>query len=149
MRLRTLREVLRVGTQFLKTSGTDSHPKCAEMRPIPLLVLLTLSVAGASGRQKTDIATLANGNEVTCEVLSLNRGVLKAKTDSLSTVSIRWEDVKRIRSSFIFEIILSGSSAPLFGELTPDAAGDLVLAKNAVASTSPTPLYRVVPSEDG
>jgi len=34
------------------------------MRPILLLVLLALSVASASGREKTDVATLANGNEV-------------------------------------------------------------------------------------
>jgi hypothetical protein len=101
------------------------------MRPIPLLVLLFLYSAIAFTRPKTDTATLVNGNEVTCEVLSLNRGVLKAKTDSLSTVSIRWEDVRRIRSSFVYEIVLSGSSAPLFGALTPDATGNLVLPGHA------------------
>ena len=109
------------------------------MRPIPLLVLLFLHSAIAFTRQKTDTATLVNGNEVTCEVLNLSRGVLKAKTDSLGTVSIRWEDVRRIRSSFVYEIVLSDSSAPLFGALTPDASGNLVLAGHA-----PIPLISVV-----
>ena len=111
----------------------------AEMRPIPLLVVLYLYSAIAGARQKTDTVTLVNGNEVTCEVLSLSRGVLTAKTDSLSTVSIRWEDVRRIRSSFVYEIVLSDSSAPLFGALTPDASGNLVLAGHA-----PIPLISVV-----
>jgi len=111
----------------------------AEMRPMPLFVLLFLCAAIAFARQKTDTATLVNGNEVTCEVLNLSRGVLKAKTDSLSTVSIRWEDVRRIQSSFTYEIVLSDSSAPLFGALTPDASGNLVLAGHA-----PIPLISVV-----
>ena len=111
----------------------------AEMRPIRLFTLLPLCVAIAFARQKSDTATLANGNEVTCEVLSLSRGVLKAKTDSLSTVSIRWEDVRRIQSSFHYEIVLSGSTAPLFGALTTDASGNLVLEGHA-----PIPLVSVV-----
>ena len=105
-------------------------------RQIALLVLLALL---ASARPKTDTVTLVNGNEVTCEIKGLSRGVLTAKTDSLSTVSIRWEDVKRIQSGTVFEIILAGRSTPLFGALAQDASGSLVLAGSA-----PIPLISVV-----
>jgi len=111
----------------------------AEMRSIPLLVLLALYAQITYARLKTDTVVLVNGNEVTCEILSLSRGVLKAKTDSLSTVSIRWEDVKRVQSAMAYEILLSGASAPLFGALTPDASGKLLLPDSA-----PIPLLSVV-----
>jgi len=110
-----------------------------EMRPLPLLVFFVFYLPIAFARQKTDTVILVNGNEVTCEILSLSRGVLRAKTDSLSTVAIRWEDVKRIQSPTVFEIILSGKTAPLFSSLTPDASGNLVLAESA-----PTSLISVV-----
>jgi hypothetical protein len=68
-----------------------------------------------------------NGNAITCEIIGLNRGVLTAKTDSLSTISIRWEDVTRIQSEYVYEIALADRSIH-YGALTPDAAGNLQLA---------------------
>ena len=92
----------------------------------------------AFARDKTDTVTLVKGNDVTCEIKSLQRGVLSAKTDSLSDVSIRWEDVTRIRSEFVFEIVLSDRSTH-FGTLATAASGGLVLAGSA-----PAPLHSVV-----
>ena len=97
-----------------------------------------LLVPLASARPKTDRVTLVNGNEITCEIKGLSRGVLTAKTDALSTVAIRWHDVAGIRSEYTFEILLS-SGATLFGALTSGATGDL-----AIAGSPAVPLLSVV-----
>ena len=91
------------------------------------LILLLLFVPLGLARPKTDVVTLVNKNEVTCEIKGLNRGVLTAKTDSLSTVSIRWRDVVGIRSEYSFEILLSDGSTK-FGSLSPGASGNLLVA---------------------
>jgi hypothetical protein len=105
------------------------------MRSVALLVFL---IPIAFARPKNDTVTLVNGNAITCEIERLSRGVLSAKTDSLSTISIRWEDVKRIQSEFIFEIILTDGTTHL-GALNPDADGALLMAGFAAA-----PLVNVV-----
>jgi hypothetical protein len=102
------------------------------------LTLLLLFVPLGFARPKTDIVTLVNKNEVTCEIRSLRRGVLTAKTDSLNTVSIRWQDVVQVRSEFTFEIALTDGSTHL-GALTPGPAGDLL-----VAGTADIPLRNIV-----
>ena len=98
------------------------------------LLFVPLSFA----RPKTDSVTLVNGNNITCEIRGLSRGVLNAKTDSLSSVSIRWQDVVRIQSEFIFEIILSDGSAH-YGGLSPGPGGNLQITGEAAI-----PLLRVV-----
>src|ERR1022692_1567547 len=75
-----------------------------------LLWWAMLFVPLALARPKTDTVTLVNGNDITCEIRSLRRDVLTAKTDSLSTVAIRWQDVTRVRSEVPFEIILTDGS---------------------------------------
>jgi hypothetical protein len=91
------------------------------------MVWLTIFAPLCLARPRTDTVTLVNGNEVTCEIRILNRGMLTAKTDSLSDVAIRWEDVTRIRSEYVFEIILTDGSTH-FGVLAPDPTGNLLLA---------------------
>ena len=77
-----------------------------------------------SAHPKTDSITLVNGNNITCEIQSLSRGMLNAKTDSLSSISIRWQDVTRVRSEYVFEIILTDGTR-LYRVLTPDPNGNL------------------------
>ena len=77
-----------------------------------------------SARPKTDSITLVNGNNITCEIQSLSRGMLNAKTDSLSSISIRWQDVTHVRSEYVFEIILTDGTR-LYSVLTPDPNGNL------------------------
>ncbi len=99
--------------------------------PRPLLLLM-LCAALCLARNKSDTVTVINGNTVACEILNLSRGILTAKTDSLGTVSIRWQDVTHIRSDFIFEILLT-DGAKYLGPLDLDAAGKLVLPGTAAA----------------
>jgi Protein of unknown function, DUF481 len=100
------------------------------MRRLRLLILSLVAGLFCLGRDKTDSVTVRNGNVITCEIRSLSRGVLTAKTDSLSTISIRWEDVTRVRSEHVYEIVLSDGSTE-FGPLTPAASGGISLPGRA------------------
>jgi hypothetical protein len=100
------------------------------------LVLLIAPLCAA--RPKSDTVALVNGNSITCEIRSLSRGVLVAKTDSLSTVSIRWEDVTRVQSDSTFEIVLSDGTTHV-GVLTAETGGRLLLSNLAAV-----PLLNIV-----
>ncbi len=71
-----------------------------------LLVLLTvISVTlTAAARAKKDVVILKNGDRITCQIKSLARGMLTVGTDSMGTVEIKWPDVDRITSSFLFSV---------------------------------------------
>jgi hypothetical protein len=57
-----------------------------------------------SAREKTDIVILKNGDRITCEVKSLSRGMLTVKTDSMGTVDIKWPDVDKITTKYLFTV---------------------------------------------
>ena len=46
---------------------------------------------------KTDVIELRNGDHITGEIKSLDRGLLKFSTDHVGTLSVEWEHVARIR----------------------------------------------------
>jgi hypothetical protein len=52
-----------------------------------LTAALLLSAAPALA-QRTDVVTMANGDRVTCEINTLDRGILEVATDSWGTISI-------------------------------------------------------------
>ena len=54
--------------------------------------------------QKTDIVTLGNGDRITGEVSSLNRGQLQYKTDDQGTIYIEWDKVATVTSTAQFEV---------------------------------------------
>jgi len=68
------------------------------------LLMLISAILPASAREKTDVVFLKNGDRITCEIRSLVRGMLTVKTDSMSTVEIKWPDVESIKSNFLFTI---------------------------------------------
>ena len=78
--------------------------------PIRFTVFLVVIsvILPASAREKTDVVFLKNGDRITCEIKSLARGMLTAKTDSMSTVQIKWQDIERITSKFVFTVQDSG-----------------------------------------
>jgi hypothetical protein len=57
-----------------------------------------------AAHEKTDIVILKNGDRVTCEIKNLARGLLTVGTDSMGTISIKWQDVERITSKFFYTI---------------------------------------------
>jgi hypothetical protein len=54
--------------------------------------------------QKTDIVTLGNGDRITGEVSTLNRGQLEYKTDDQGTLYIEWDKVATVTSTGQFEV---------------------------------------------
>jgi putative salt-induced outer membrane protein YdiY len=69
-----------------------------------LTLLLPGLTAPAHARAKTDVVTLKNGNQITCEIVSLHRGKLKVKTDDMGTVSIEWDKIESLAATGLFEI---------------------------------------------
>ena len=57
-------------------------------------ILLQLMSTPVMGRDKTDVVILKNGDHVSGEIKSLERGKLSLSTDSMGTVKIEWEDVE-------------------------------------------------------
>lgn len=86
--------------------------------------LLVCPQAAWAGHGKVDRIEKQNGDLLICEVLGLLRGVVKAKTDGMGTVTIEWNKILRITSPAIYEVELS-SGAVFYGALAAPAAGKL------------------------
>lgn len=69
-----------------------------------LLALLFALGLPAAGANKTDIVVLKNGDRITGEIRSLKNGLLTYKTDDIGTLSVEWERVVRISSTWLFII---------------------------------------------
>ncbi|MDX1383173.1 MAG: DUF481 domain-containing protein, partial [Thermoanaerobaculia bacterium] len=65
---------------------------------------LAAAVTGPALAQRTDVVLLRNGNKITGEVKSLDRGRLKFKTDDLGTIYIEWDGVDSVTATDNFEI---------------------------------------------
>ena len=89
-----------------------------------VLAILVWPAVALADHGKVDRVEKLNGDILTCEVLSLLRGVIKAKTDGMGTVTIEWNKIVRLTSPVLFEVELS-SGAVFYGTLSAPAAGKL------------------------
>lgn len=72
------------------------------LRPV-IVCLLLAGVLAAGDHTKTDILHMKNGDKITCEIKSLEHGVLTVKMDYVSSdVAINWEKVQRLESKQMF-----------------------------------------------
>jgi len=102
---------------------------------VPLFCLLaTASIATA---QKTDILTLLNGDVITGEIKSLNRGKLEFSTPRMSTVYIEWQEIARIQSDKVFQIELLSLDLIVVQLGNSDEDGVLRVTLNGVDRTYP------------
>jgi len=63
-------------------------------------------------RQKTDLLVMKNGDRITCEVKSLNAGVLSIALDYVDgTVSVDWSKVAHLESSQLFVVLTQDGSS--------------------------------------
>jgi hypothetical protein len=100
-----------------------------------MLLLLFSYSPPADAREKLDVVILKNGDRVTCEVTSLARGMLTAKTDSMGTVQIKWQDIRQITSKVIF-LVQDTQGLLYVGSLEPSAEeGQVKIAGPQPAST--------------
>jgi hypothetical protein len=74
---------------------------------LPAAFVIVVVLETPAHAQKTDIVTLANGDRITGEVSTLNRGQLEYKTDDQGTLYIEWDKVATVTSTGQFEVGLS------------------------------------------
>src|SRR6266404_6101553 len=74
--------------------------------------LLILSTSPLSGREKTDVIVMKNGDRMTCEIKQLDHDVLFLGLDYVDgTVSVHWADVARLQSKQLFLVRTEDGSA--------------------------------------
>ncbi len=112
------------------------------------MALAALIQAVPAQAQKTDVVILRNGDHITGEIKSLDRGRLSYKTDDMGTLSIEWDEIDRITSVHFFEVELR-SGLKYFGAIPPaEAAGSMVVALDELSDTLDLALVvRIVPIE--
>jgi len=73
------------------------------LRVVTVLALLAASSTTASAQKRVDVVTLHNGDRITGEIMSFNRGRLELKTDDAGTIEIEWDTVAGIEAARGFE----------------------------------------------
>lgn len=111
--------------------------------PVIFLCLLLFGWAGSAfAVPKTDVLTLTNGDVLTCEIKEMTRGQLRAKTDDLGTVSIKWDKIERVVSHYWFLISVKDGSLH-YGQMSEsNLAGSLTI--NFQEKTITVPMSSVV-----
>lgn len=87
------------------------------------LSMLALSPAFAA---KTDVVTFGNGDRLTGEVKSLERGKLRFKTPATDTISIEWDDVETLTSTQNIQVETE-SGTRFLGQLTKPAQASMIV----------------------
>lgn len=91
-----------------------------------LLLAILFAWSAPAFAQKTDLIYLTNGDRITGEVKTLERGRLTVKTANIGTLTMEWEAIDRIVTDKTLEILLTNGRRVL-GELA-DAGESGVLA---------------------
>jgi hypothetical protein len=114
------------------------------------VAILSAVVPRTSESARTDILILDNGDRITGEILSLQRGKLSFKTDNIGTLSVEWIHVAELRSTnfFTFEdqrgVLYSGSLAEAEEYRLNVVDGEVTVATLDVDSV--VSIYRVKPN---
>lgn len=96
-------------------------------RTAAMMCMVLLWFGATAWAQKVDIVRLRNGDRITCEITTLNRGVLTINTDSLGKVSIHWGQVDGIESPRTFNVQLVTGDR-LYGSLIASAASTITVS---------------------
>ena len=83
-----------------------------------------LAAPGAASASSTDIVVMRNGDRLVGEVKDLRQGTLEFKTDTMGTVSIKWDWVEQLTAPRYFEVENS-DGLKFYGTIQPGAAGKL------------------------
>jgi hypothetical protein len=105
-----------------------------------LFLSLVASAASASDRDKTDVIRLKNGDRITGEIIQLEYGQLKVKTDSIGTIYVEWPSVAGVESGYAFLVEWIGGRRA-YGRLRTEG-GELVVSDRV--GEQPIPLTAIV-----
>ena len=103
--------------------------------------MLLFAAAAALPAQKVDTITFTNGDRVTGEIKSLERGKLSYATTALGTVNVKWVHVRRVESPRFFEVT-DASGRRHYGALSSPDTGQVAVHVGQFADT--VPLAQVV-----
>jgi len=101
---------------------------------------------------KTDILIFQNGDRLTGEVKSLERGKLSFKTDATGTISIEWDKVASVQTDQYLQVELSDGRRHFGRASQAQPEGKLKLRVGSGANVREVPLVEVVgiaPIEQG
>ncbi|MBT8047339.1 MAG: DUF481 domain-containing protein [Xanthomonadales bacterium] len=114
-----------------------------------VLVLLFFSSFPAWAA-KTDVVFLNNGDRVTGEVKSLERGMLEFKTDHMGTVLIEWEDIEEIISQTGQSVELTNGQR-FYGPLAKPENSDMLMVATPLGAigVSTMDVVSMYPVESG
>ena len=87
------------------------------MKQIGLLCLLMLWSTQSWSHAKTDLITVANGDQITGAVNAMSAGKLSVSTSYAGTVNIKWREIKQIESRYLYEIRLDDGER-IYGRFT-------------------------------
>lgn len=81
---------------------------------------VTCLIFPALAREQSDVLVMKNGDRITCQVKSLENGVLKIDLDYVDgTMSVNWLKVARLESKFLFLVQLQDGSILSGNVLSP------------------------------
>jgi|GEM_PF-192683 len=96
----------------------------------------------APASRKTDVVVMRNGDRLTGEIKSLERGRLVFSTDDMGTIRIEWEKIVRVESRYLYDIETEGFRR-FYGSFAPSAEdGSVAIATGDTSFT--LPIERVV-----
>jgi len=112
------------------------------------LVMLA-TVPPVSAREKTDVLILKNGDRLTGEIKGLAYARVEFKTDTMETVSVKWEEVAQITSEYSFELELE-DGVRFFGSLGAPAQPGMVsvIGKERTLELTMDEIVRLRPIKD-
>ena len=87
------------------------------MKQIGLLCTLMLWSTQGWSHAKTDLITVANGDQITGAVNAMSAGKLSVSTSYAGTVNIKWREIKQIESRYLYEIRLDDGER-IYGRFT-------------------------------
>jgi hypothetical protein len=117
-----------------------TSPTC--LRQLLLHALAVLLLASLAGAQKTDKVLLGNGDSLTVEIKSLERGKLRVKTFGMGTIEIEAIQLARLQSDKVFRFEVA-SGLDWFGSLL-DSGRDRELLVQREVGTVRLSLDRIV-----
>jgi Protein of unknown function, DUF481 len=112
--------------------------------PVALVIVVALDTP-AHAQPKTDIVTLANGDRITGEVSTLNRGRLEFKTDDEGTIYFEWDKIGTVTAKGQFEVGTSDGRR-FVGSLASGANRTLVVTEATGLASVPMSEVTVITS---
>lgn len=111
------------------------------------VVALGLLATPVAARDKTDVIVLDNGDRITGEIKSLDRGLMAVSTTAMGTVSVEWIHVASVDSDFEYQVELADGRVLLGSLNTADASARLQIGGDAANEIDRDGVVRIAPIE--